>query len=288
MKHLINKILKKEHISQATNNLMQELLIENPPKQIDTSLKYAIDIGYRDDPELRKDILQSIDVPKTNEYIIDAEHKLVKFTAEPEVILKDYIERHSLGKIEDIMSGGNGIAALMDSGKVIKITGDKAEHAQAQKLIGKENEYIVNVFHSHKLDTPYYTKDSKEAYLIVLELIDHPTKEEERTFNECCCREDNPILVDFTTHPKGEVTIHPPTDGTTKCRRVYDDLINISKEVKSTGRRWTDIGVSNLGIKNNHFTLLDLGTNDPLSLDEQEVKKLVQNTITKTIHRLSN
>ena len=119
-------------------------------------------------------------------------------------------------------------------------------------------------------------------------MIDHPTKEEERTFNECCCREDNPILVDFTTHPKGEVTIHPPTDGTTKCRRVYDDLINISKEVKSTGRRWTDIGVSNLGIKNNHFTLLDLGTNDPLSLDEQEVKKLVQNTITKTIHRLSN
>ena len=28
MKHLINKILKKEHISQATNNLMQELLID--------------------------------------------------------------------------------------------------------------------------------------------------------------------------------------------------------------------------------------------------------------------
>jgi len=249
-------------------------ILQESPKQLDPGLQVAIDQSFRNDPELRKDIYQSIDVPDTEEYIIDAEHGKVKFSADPKKVLKDYITDNNLGDVIDIISGGNGIAALLDDDKVIKITGDEAEHRQAQSLKGKQNEYVANVFATAPFKTPYYTSDSSQAYIIVLELLTHPTTPEEKMFTRCCCREDNPIYVDFYSDPTGKALIHPPVDGSPECRQVYDDIVNIRKEIEATGRRWLDIGISNLGMKNGHYALLDLGTNDPLppTLKEENIR----------------
>ena len=240
-------------------------ILKETPKQLDPGLQFAIDQSFRNDPELRKDIYQSIDTPEQDEYIVDVEHGKVKFTTEPQGVLQDYITQNNLGNITDIISGGNGVAALLDDNKVIKLTGDKAEYLQGNALLGKENNYVVNVFDSRKFDTPYYTEDSNPAYLLVLELLTHPTTEEEQRFGRCCCREDNPIYVDFHSDPRGKVLIHPPVDGSKECQEVYEDIVNISKEIEATGRRWTDIGISNVGMKNGHYALLDLGTNGPVS-----------------------
>ena len=245
-------------------------ILKETPKQLDPGLQFAIDQSFRNDPELRKDIYQSIDTPENEEYIVDVEHGKVKFTHEPKVVLQDYITQNKLGKITDIISGGNGVAALLDDNKVIKLTGDKAEYHQGNSLLGKENNYVVNVFDSRKFDTPYYTPDSNPAYLLVLELLTHPTTEEEERFTNCCCREDNPIYIDFESDPTGRVLIHPPVDGSKECQEVYEDIVNISKEIEASGRRWTDVGISNVGMKNGHYALLDLGTNDPLTDDLKE------------------
>ena len=46
--------------------------------------------------------------------------------------------------------------------------------------------------------------------------------------------------------------------------------MNIRKEVEKTGRRWVDIGIDNVGIKDGNYVLIDLGTNDPLPLTESK------------------
>ena len=250
-------------------------IVQEAPKQLDRDLQFAIDNSFRNDPELRKDIYQSIDVPDTEEYIIDAQHEKVKFTDDPKKVLSDYIKNNNLGNIIDIIGGGNGVAAILDDNKVIKITGDEAEHTQAQSLKGKQNEYVVNVFATAPFESPYYTEDSNPAYIIVLEFLTHPTTEEEKRFTRCCCKEDNSYLCRFLFGPHRKSHYSSSSRWLSKeCQEVYEDIVNIRKEIEATGRRWLDIGISNVGMKNGHYALLDLGTNDPLppTLKEENIR----------------
>ena len=245
----------------------------NTSKNIDPELQWAIDNEYRSDPELRDGILNSLDDEKLEEYIVNVEHGDVKLKYPPEEILKKLVGFGDLGNVVTTMRGGNGVAIITDKNLVIKITGDEAEFLTAQKLKNINNDYIVNVYDSKILDKDdlsIYTEDSKLAYLIVMDKLDHPTPQQEQDWDDCCCREDKPIYVDFTDVV---VDIHQPVDGSQKCWDIYNDIINIRKAVEKTNRRWVDIGIDNVAIKNGHYVLIDLGTDDPLpqALNETDI-----------------
>ena len=54
------------------------------------------------------------------------------------------------------MQGGNGIAYFTDKDLVIKLTTDDSEYLTANKLVGTDNEYIVKVIESAKINNFTY------------------------------------------------------------------------------------------------------------------------------------
>ena len=210
-------------------------------------------------------------------YIVNGEHGDVKFKLPPEKILEKLTELSDLGNVVTTMRGGNGVAIVTDKNLVVKITGDKAEYITAKELEGINSKHIVKVHKSKVIDLDnqsIYTDDSKPAYLIIMDKLDSPTPQQEKDWFDCCCTEDKPIYVDFTD-PNGKVVVHPPVDDYDKCSKIYNDIINIRKEVEKTGRRWVDIGIDNVAIKNGNYVLIDLGTNDPLPLNESISKRKI-------------
>ena len=248
-------------------------------ENIDPELQWAIDNSYRTNPELRDDILDSLEDEELESYIVNVEHGDVKLKAPPEQILQKLTGLSDLGNIVTTMRGGNGVAVLTDKDLVIKITGDKAEYITSKELENINSEYVVKV-HSSKVidpdDQSIYTPDSKPAYLIIMDKVDAPTIQQERDWFDCGCTEDKPIYIDFTD-PDGDAVVHPPVDDYDKCNKIYDDIMNIRKEIERVGRRWVDIGIDNVGIKDGKYVLIDLGTNDPLPLNENT------NTLTKKL-----
>jgi len=242
----------------------------NIKENIDPELQWAIDNSYRTDPELRNDILDSLKDEELESYVVNVEHGDVKFKLSPDQILEKLTGLSDLGNIVTTMRGGNGVAVLTDKDLVVKITGDEAEYITAKELENVNNEHVVKVHQSQIIDADdqsIYTSDSKPAYLIIMDKVDAPTMEQERDWFDCCCTEDKPIYIDFT-NPNSDVFIHPPVDDYEKCNKIYDDIMNIRKAIESVGRRWVDIGIDNVGIKDGKYVLIDLGTNDPLPLNE--------------------
>lgn len=244
-------------------------------ENIDPELQWAIDNQYRTNPEMRDEILGALDSDDLDSYIVNVEHGDVKLKYQPEQILEKLTGLSDLGNVVTTMRGGNGVAIITDKDLVVKITGDKAEYITAKELKGIDSNHIVKVHESKVIDPDdqsIYTEDSKPAYLIIMDKVDAPTPQQEKDWFDCCCSEDRPIYVDFTD-PNGDTVVHPPVDDYDKCNKIYDDIINIRNEVEKTGRRWVDIGIDNVGMKDGNYTLIDLGTNDPLPLNEN--KKII-------------
>ena len=239
-------------------------------ENVDPELQWAIDNTYRTNPELRDDILDSLEDEELEFYIVNVEHGDVKFKLPPEQILEKLTGLSDLGNIITTMRGGNGVAILTDKDLVVKITGDEAEYITAKELENIDSEHVVKVHHSKIIDTDdhsIYTEDSKPAYLIIMDKVESPTMEQESDWFDCCCTEDKPIYIDFTD-PNGDAAVHPPVDDYDKCNKIYEDIMNIRKEIENTGRRWVDIGIDNVGIRDGKYVLIDLGTNDALPLNE--------------------
>jgi polyphosphate kinase 2 len=239
-------------------------------ENIDPELQWEIDNQYRTNPELRDEILSSIGDDELESYVVNVEHGDVKLKYPPEQILEKLTGLSDLGNIVTTMRGGNGVAIITDKDLVVKITGDKAEYITAKELQDTNSNHIVRVYESKIIDPDdqsIYTDDSKPAYLIIMDKVDSPTPQQEKDWFDCCCSEDKPIYVDFTD-PNGDAVVHPPVDDYDKCNKIYDDIMNIRKEVEKTGRRWVDIGIDNVGMKDGNYVLIDLGTNDPLPLNE--------------------
>ena len=224
-------------------------------ENIDPELQWAIDNQYRTDPELRDEILSSIGDDELESYVVNVEHGDVKLKYPPEQILEKLTGLSDLGNVVTTMRGGNGVAIITDKDLVVKITGDKAEYITAKELQGTNSNHIVKVYESKVIDPDdqsIYTDDSKPAYLIIMDKVDSPTPQQEKDWFDCCCSEDKPIYVDFND-PNGDVVVHPPVADYDKCNKIYDDIMNIRKEVEKTGRRWVDIGIDNVGMKDGNY-----------------------------------
>ena len=245
-------------------------------EEIDTEIKYAIDQQYRNDPEQRKDVLDSLEFDPYNDrdfYV--GGYKELQFDVEPRVLVDKLAKQKGYGKVVDEMLGGNGTAYFTSKGNVIKLTGDKSEYETANTLKGKQNKYIADVFESGKLDSSHIVNG--EGYIIIMEELGLPKRMAE-TFENCCCGVNKPIYIEYNETP---AIINPPVNGKEECEKLHKNLLMIRQELTQHGISWSDIGIDNLGMKNGKLALVDLGettggvdTGQTIELNEQEQLEL--------------
>ena len=220
-------------------------------EQIDPELKYTIDQQYRTNPEMRDELLQSLDDKGDGKYYLNPEG--TELNVPPIKIAQKFSEVNGYGNIKFDMQGGNGIAYFTDKGLVIKLTTDDSEYFTANKLVGTDNEYIVKVFESARIKTSH-TNDY-DLFAIVLEALPM-TEEMEKTWSECCCGKDSPVHIDYLTEP---ALVLPPVSDQDKCLPIYDNIVSIQKNFAQYDIVWSDIGIDNMGIKNGKLAVIDLG-----------------------------
>ena len=238
-------------------------------EQIDPELKYTIDQQYRNDPEMRDEILQSLGDEENGKYYLNPEG--AELNVPPIKIAQKFSDVNGYGNIKFDLQGGNGIAYFTDKGLVIKLTTDDSEYFTANKLVGTDNEYIVKVFESARIKTSH-TNDY-DLFVIVLEALPM-TEEMEKTWSECCCGTDSPIHIDYLTEP---ALVLPPTAEYDKCLPVYDNVVSIQKNFAEYDIVWSDIGIDNMGIKNGKLAVVDLGETSGEFIKGKEVTLNLEN-----------
>ena len=221
-------------------------------ENIDPEIKYAIDQQYRTQPDLKDDIIQSIigDNKEDDTFYLNPVGE--ELNVPPIKIAQKFSDVNGYGNIEYDMQGGNGIAYFTDKDLVLKLTTDESEYFTANKLVGTDNEYIVKVIESARIKTSHSQSD---LFIIVQESLPM-TKEMEQTWAECCCGIKAPIHIDYLKEP---ALVLPPVSEQEKCIPIYDDIVSIQKNFAKYGIVWSDIGIDNLGIKNGHLAVIDLG-----------------------------
>lgn len=221
-------------------------------ENIDPEIKYAIDQQYRTQPDLKDDIIQSIigDNKEDDTFYLNPVGE--ELNVPPIKIAQKFSDVNGYGNIQYDMQGGNGIAYFTDKDLVIKLTTDESEYFTANKLVGDDNDYIVKVLESARIKTSHSVGD---LFVIVQESLPM-TKEMEQTWAECCCGIKAPIHIDYLKEP---ALVLPPVSEQEKCIPIYDDIVSIQKNFGEYGIVWSDIGIDNLGIKNGHLAVIDLG-----------------------------
>ena len=208
-------------------------------EEIDTELKYAIDQQYRNEPEKRKDILDSLEGDHIDGYYVGA-YKELSFDTDPTKLVDRLAQEKGYGRVVDEMVGGNGTAYFTSKGNVIKLTGDKSEYETANVIKGKKNKYIADVYESGRLQSSHI--NSGEGYIIIMEELGLP-KQMAEIFDGCCCGVNKPIYIEYNETP---VVIHPPVDNTEECKKLHKNLLMIRQELTQHGIGWSDIGIDNL------------------------------------------
>ena len=182
------------------------------------------------------------------------------------------------------MQGGNGIAYFTDKDLVIKLTADESEYFTANKLVGIDNEYIVKVIESAKIETSH----SNYPIFVIVEEALPMTEEMEKIWSQCCCGVDSPIHIDYLEEP---ALVLPPVSSQDKCLPIYDNIIGIQKNFAEYGIIWSDIGIDNMGIKNGKLVVVDLGEtrgqerveNKTVTLEHVNIRPLTSKQIKKQL-----
>ena len=112
----------------------------------------------------------------------------------------------------------------------------------------------------------------------------------EQRWSDCCCGEESPILIDYLEEP---TLVLPPVANYDKCQPIYDNIVGIQKNFVEYGIVWSDIGIDNMGIKEDgKLAVIDLGetrggTNKgvevTLNLESVKIRPLTKKQIKKQL-----
>jgi hypothetical protein len=160
---------------------------------------------------------------------------------------EDWAEKIGL-EIQGYMGSGDfGEAYETTCGKVLKITSDKLEYVCADKIMGQENDFAVNVYKTEVLDNGNMAilqeklETSPEDYCIeslYYELMDE------------CERQGNPIHMLDKEDYDGRIS-H-------EAAKMSDDIWMAVSEYLSSGTNPNDMHSENMGLKSNgNFGLFD-------------------------------
>jgi hypothetical protein len=164
-------------------------------------------------------------------------------------------------------------SAYLSGGRVYKITTDKSEAIESNKIIGKNNQHLVNVFDVKKVNN---TLADVDVYLIIMEHL--------RTDRSSIFAEIQDELTDLFEKELGihfldlvyyyrfdpakykneyEQDVNRILSTHQREKYYYDSLLKIADELKVNGVESLDLQYHNLGIKpNGNLGFFDLGYGD--------------------------
>lgn len=158
-----------------------------------------------------------------------------------ERIAEDFCEKHSLILDGYLGSGDFGEAYLTECGKVVKITSNESEFVIAHSLVGKENEFTVDV---HMVDIV----DSN--YVILQELLDTEGVEDVYYEIDSIMSETGLTIEEIDPDDFEELS--------EEAIKMINDISSSAFEYRKAGFSPEDISPYNMGIKTNgNYGLFD-------------------------------
>ena len=87
-------------------------------KELEAEVKYTIDQQYRNEPEKRRELLDSLEDDHIDGHYVGG-HKELSFDVDPRELVNKLAQEKGYGKVVDDMLGGNGTAYFTSKGNVI-------------------------------------------------------------------------------------------------------------------------------------------------------------------------
>jgi tRNA nucleotidyltransferase/poly(A) polymerase/2'-5' RNA ligase len=189
------------------------------------------------------------------------------------VILERSLAYLGLPITYSLIGGRTCGSAYLSGGRVYKVTTDKSEAIESNKIVGKNNQHLVNVYNVKKVNNPLTNVD---VYLIVME---HLRTDREaifadieealiNLFEEAFDKHFLDIIYYYRFSP--EIYKNEYEDDVNQLLSVhqrekyyYDSLLKIADELRSNGIESLDLQYHNLGLKpNGNLGFFDLGYGD--------------------------
>lgn len=190
-------------------------------------------------------------------------------------IVQKLAKHFSLRKMSSIGSGTQGIAYYIPNNRVLKLTTDRSEVAEAYKIKGKKLKHLSNIYETYTLGGKY-----EGFYVIISELLDK-TDDIDDAYNylEIFFRNNSlksPEYI-FTKYSLGSIPKEEVNKITKKIKAYYEPyksdlaiwfmkgMFGIIDELKKYKIQSTDWVVPNLGIKKSgELAMYDFGHGDTI------------------------
>lgn len=164
-------------------------------------------------------------------------------------------------------------SAYLSNGRVYKITTDKSEAIESNKIIGKNNTYLVNIYDVKKVNN---TLTDVDVYLIVMEHLKTNREsifaEIEDSLTELFEKELGIHFMDLiyyyrfqpdTYRNEYAEDVNRILSANQREKYYYDSLLKIADELRNNGIDSLDLQYHNLGLKpNGNLGFFDLGYGD--------------------------
>lgn len=188
------------------------------------------------------------------------------------VILEQSLAYLGLPLTYSLLGDGSCGGAFLSNGRVYKITTDKSEAIESNKIVGKHNQHLVDIYDVKKINT---TLTDVDVYLIIME---HLRTDREPIFEEIegklidlFQKDLNIHFIDLIYYYRFEPEVYKKYDD--EVNRIlnvnqrekfyYNSLLKIADELKANGIDSLDIQSHNLGLKSNgNLAFFDLGYGD--------------------------
>lgn len=197
-----------------------------------------------------------------------------KFEGQETEIVQKLTKHLNISKIAPLGQGTSGFAYHIPNNKVLKITKDKTEVAEAHKIQGKKMKHLANVYKTYSLKGKY-----EGTYVIISELL-QKTEEidnaDQLLANFLNSEFDYSISFFFEDYSNGSMTKEEITDYSKRIKKFYEPndaqktiwymmgKFGIINEIKNYKIHSTDWGLTNLGLKKDgNLAMYDLGYGDP-------------------------
>lgn len=181
-----------------------------------------------------------------------------------------------LTKIFPLGSGTQGIAYYIPNNRVLKITTDRSEVAEAHKIQGKKLKHLANIYGTYTLKGQY-----EGFYVIISELLDYDEDidsagyylkdvlSEDHYEEEAYYKNDHRLLTRIfygqvtereIKQIRKDIPVYLKSDQAKVALWYLDGMIGIFKELKANNIKSSDWGTMNLGVKKNgNLAMFDLG-----------------------------
>lgn len=214
------------------------------------------------------------------------------FAAEEAEIAQKLAKHFKIGKMAPLGQGSQGFAYYIPNNKVLKITQDKSEVAEAHKIEGKKIKHLANIYGTYVLKGKY-----QGTYVIISELLNRNEKIDEayellrRFFDD---EFGYGLSYLFEDYSNGSMSKDEIKDYTKRIKEYFEPsdseltlwffngMLNIIDDVRRNRIQSTDWGTNNLGIKKDGtLAMYDMGYSghDPedsvpnIHLNEKQIKE---------------